>query len=158
MINKVINAVAQNIVNEFGQMYKIYIDEVEQGLTKPCFLIHLPKQEVRQGLKNRKYLINPLVIQYYPNSNDVAREVYDVSQRLLSIMNFIEIDGKLVRGTNMSFKKTGSVFLSGRSTKYESIDGILEFNVNYNFHITKKEDSVLMENLIERTDLNGRNN
>lgn len=163
MVNKVIDAVARNIRNEFGQMYKIYINEVEQGLTKPCFLINLTRQMVRQGLKNRQYLVNYITIQYFSEGRDVSRQMYDVSQRLLSVMNFIEIDGKLVRGTNMNFQKTGSVFLSGKSTKYESIDGILDFRVNYNFHIAKKEDSELMENLqqdynkFERNDLNVRN-
>ena len=39
MVNDVIGAIAIALHAEFGDGYKIYTDNVEQGLERPCFFV-----------------------------------------------------------------------------------------------------------------------
>jgi hypothetical protein len=37
MVNKILNAITKQLGTTFGKSYRYYMENVEQGLTKPCF-------------------------------------------------------------------------------------------------------------------------
>ena len=39
MVNKIVDGIVQAISAAYGEEYEIYTENVEQGLTEPCFLI-----------------------------------------------------------------------------------------------------------------------
>lgn len=156
MTNKIIESIAEKIKTEFGQDYYIYSEEIKQDLKKPCFFIKSNNPYTRQGLKNRTYLVNPVVIQYFPNSINKNEEMNNVSDKLFKILKFINIDEYCIRGINMESSKSAGVLLNRLDTQYESIDGVLNFNVQYNFHIYEYEDKNYMQNLKKGVIKNGR--
>ena len=44
MINEIVVAISKALYNEFGEEYKIYAENVEQGLERPCFLFNVYHQ------------------------------------------------------------------------------------------------------------------
>lgn len=132
MINKVIDGISLKIHAEFGDTYRIYTEEVKQGLKTPCFFINAlnPKEELFRG--KRYFQTNEFCVQYIPNSNSKKSECNDVRQRLFDSLEYITIQevkdeqkiNSLARGTNMSG---------------EYVDGVLNFFVNYNMYVYKEQ-------------------
>ena len=41
MVNSILNAVTKQLGTTFGNGYHYYVEDVEQGLTEPCFTVDL---------------------------------------------------------------------------------------------------------------------
>ncbi|HEK5039646.1 TPA: hypothetical protein SOL92_003958, partial [Clostridioides difficile] len=63
-------------------------------------------------------------------SEDKNFEINEIAEMLLEELEYIEIDGDLVRGTNMNF---------------EIIDNVLHFFVDYNYFTIKNNDTNKMD-------------
>lgn len=131
MINSIIEAISISLNEEFGDRCRIHMEEIKQGLQEPCFFIMClsPSKEPYPG--KRDFRENPFVIQYFPESADSRRECNDVAERMMHCLEYITIAGEVrpTRGTDM---------------RYEIIDGILNFFVNYDFFtITAGEDAAM---------------
>jgi len=130
MINSIIESISISLDAEFGGNYTNYTESVEQGLTTPCFFIFCLNPESRQFLGRRYFRENPICIQYFPADKDQAKEECNaVMERLFSCLEYIAVDGDLIRGTKM---------------KGEVVDGILNFFVNYDFFVYKSADLIPM--------------
>lgn len=125
MVNKIISAISEAVYNEFGAEYKIYKENVEQGLKEPCFFIFATNPNVEKFLNNRYKLSNLFCVHYFPTANRPQEECNSVSSKLFSCLEYIEVDGDLLAGTGMTC---------------ESSDGVLLFFVNYDFFVYKKSD------------------
>lgn len=131
MINAIITGISQKLDAEFNGI-DIYIDQIKQGLVAPCFFIMLLKPEESQVMGNRYHREHSFDIHYFPKL-DSTSELYATSDRLMDVLEYIEFDGGLLRGTKRHS---------------EIIDGILHFFINYNFHIIKeKANNPYMEQL-----------
>lgn len=131
MINKIIDAISIAIFNEFGEDYTIYTESVEQGLKTPCFFINTLKPSQKLFKFDKYFQTNPLCIQYISDEDDIKHKCNEVRERLYSCLEYITIiEDKenniksLIRGTNMSG---------------EYSDNILNFFVNYDMFVKKKE-------------------
>lgn len=138
MINSIIEAVSNALREKFGDGYEIYMEEIEQDLEEPCFFIQClnPANELFMG---RKYLRrNQFCIQYFPLSEDDRnRECYDVLERLNQCLEYIDMDvDGLMRGTQMNGKV---------------VDGVLNFFVNFDCFVYKREETTKMEQMIPHT-------
>lgn len=142
MIQEIINGISRAIWEEFGDEYTIYSEEVKQGLKEPCFIIsyvrtgHIPEMQ-------RKYTQRNLFwVQYIPRDSGQARaECYSAAERLERCLEYITVEGGLVRGV---------------AVNYEVNDGVLTFSVTYNMRlivISKPKDD--MEELRKKVDLKG---
>lgn len=138
MINDLINGIAIKLNSAFGSDYKIYKEEVKQGLVEPCFNIVVlePSQEAK--LPNRYLRSYPIDVHYFPKTN-TKNEMYEVGEKLLIEMEYIAVKDKenldnLCRGTKM---------------RYEIVDGVLHFFVNYDFFV--KKEVVKQDNMEELT-------
>lgn len=140
MINKIIDGICEALFQEFGEGYKIYTEEIKQGLKEPCFSVVLLAPGTSQFLGKRYYKTNPFCIHYFPKSQtEMKAEIYDVIERLNNCLEYITVDGDLTRGTEMNG---------------EIIDGVLSFFVNYDmFVIKKQEEQTSMENIQQTTDV-----
>ena len=124
MVNKVIAAVSNSLYDEFGKDYRIYADNVEQNLVRPCFFINVIRPAVLPGSIGRDKMSVPLVIQYFPTTVGKRTECYTIADRLFRCLKYPEYNDVVYRGTDL---------------KFDINDDKLNFNVRYDF-FTVTED------------------
>lgn len=141
-LNNVIDGIVAALNTEFGDSYEIYTEDVQQYLTEPCFSIVLVKPSQKQFLGKRYFRKHFFCIHYFPQSKDEAKsECFDVEDRLMDCLEYIEVDGDVVRGTEM---------------EGEMADGVLNFMVSYNMFVTKEEEGEpAMETIDHETQVKG---
>ncbi len=141
-VNKIIDGICEALNDEFGSTYEIYTEDVQQNLSKPCFSVVLVKPSIKQFFGKRYYRTNLFCIHYFPQSSDEAKEeCFDVQERLMDCLEYIEVDGDAVRGTQMNG---------------EMSDGVLAFMVNFDMFVIKEtEDEDAMETLTQSTTVKG---
>ena len=130
MIQKIIDGICLAISSNFGDDYEIYTESVEQGLTDGSFAIVCLNPTNSRFLGNRYLLTNQFCIHYFPKTDKPKAECLEVIEELCDTLEFIEVDGDLLRGTNMS---------------NEMDEGVLHFFVNYDLFALKESDRVYME-------------
>lgn len=135
MINGIIKAISISLNDEFGDEYEIMMEENKQDLNEPCFFISCLNPTTKLFLGTRYFRENQFCIQYFPESEDIKEECNAVAERLVWCMEYIEVTGDRMRGTDM---------------KYEVVDGILNFFVNYDCFVYKRKENTAMET-IEKT-------
>lgn len=142
MINAVIEAVSVALNSEFGDGYEIHMEEIWQGLQEPCFFISCINLTNRLFLGNRYSRTNQFCIQYFPESSRKQRECNDIAERMCQCLEYITVSGadKPIRGTKMS---------------YEVIDEVLNFFVNYDYFVSRKEQQEQMKQLERDTNVKG---
>ncbi|MGG4344925.1 phage tail terminator family protein [Paenibacillus lautus] len=97
-------------------------EEIKQGLKPPCFFVRFLEPEHTQELGRRYMRYHPMVVRYYDPDRSNA-EMYDMGEKLTSALDWITVSGGLVRGIGMRF---------------EIVDEVLHFFVEYNFHVWEK--------------------
>lgn len=132
MINKIIDGITASLNQEFGDDYEIYTEDIEQGLEEPCFSIVCINPNKNKFLGDRYFSKNKFCIYYFPKSREKNNEINDITDRLFDCLEYITVDGGLVRGIDF---------------KVETSDGVLCFFVNYNFFVYKDKEKIFMENL-----------
>lgn len=134
MINSIIEAISISLNEEFGDGYETHMEEIKQGLKEPCFFITCLTPTTELFLGKRYFRTNQFCIQYFPETNEKQRECNGVAERMLQCLEYITIYGedKPIMGTKM---------------KYEVVDGVLNFFVNYDCFIRKTEQQTPMESL-----------
>lgn len=136
MINSIIEAISITLDAEFG--YETHMEEIKQDLVEPCFYISCLNPTVELFLGKRYFRQNQFVIQYFPESDNEQWECNSVAERLMWLLEYITLDGDLTRGTAM---------------KYEVIDGVLNFFVNYDCFVYRLEENTPMETIESNTNV-----
>lgn len=83
MINRLYEAIASGL--KAVRPCKIYREDVPQGFTAPCFLVHVYEQEHSRGINGRLKNAVSLDILYFPENTGQAQlqeECWNVSQDL----------------------------------------------------------------------------
>ena len=139
-IKELIDAIAEALFQEFGSMYEIYTEKVEQGLTTPCFMIRCvsPTKNIHLGVRYKR--TNKFVIQYIPSTEEAYDECASVLEKLFECLEDVTLDGKPVHGTELNGEVT---------------DGILNFMVNYDGFVLKERSEINMEVLEVLTEAKG---
>ncbi|WP_102274092.1 phage tail terminator family protein [Cytobacillus massiliigabonensis] len=128
MINGIIDGISIKLYQEFGDGYEIYSEEIKQGLIEPCFFIAFLRYGQTQIIGQRYFKEHFFDIHYFPvSTQDKNFELNEVAEELTDALEYITVNGDLVRGTN----------LNG-----EIVDGVLHFFVNYNMHVYKAKDPI----------------
>lgn len=141
MINKIIDGISVAINSEFGDNYEIYTESVEQGLTEPCFSILCINPTNEHYLGKKYFRTNQFAIHYFPSSDETRNESFMVMGRLFDALEYITIDGDVMRGTGM---------------RAEFVDDVLNFFINYNMFVYKEaEAEPVMETVKQNTGLKG---
>ena len=136
MVNLILNAVTKQLGTTFGDSYHYYVENVEQGLKKPCFTVDvlIPLQRSRSPVLYDRTM--PLVIHYFVDSKtDKKKQCYSIAEQTVECLEYLPFDDTLLRGEDIS---------------WQIVDDVLQIFVTYKF-ITKKatadEDS--MESIVE---------
>ena len=133
MIDVFLKSISDVIYKEFK--INVYLDEVRQGLKKPCFFIRDINISQKAGFSDRKRRNHLVSITYFPkNELSAIKEINPVSDLLYEILESVPFGD--------TTKSIGAVNMS-----HVISDGILVFTVSYSFHITKKKDKIYMDNL-----------
>ncbi len=128
MTNAMIGSIGAALKTEFGERYKIYREEKKQGLTEPCFFIQCLALTERLFFNKRYRRSGQFCIQYLPKDKlHGDQECRAVAERLFDCLGWLGVDGDLVMGTKM---------------RYEVVDGVLHFFVDYDLFIYKGAGSV----------------
>ena len=130
MIQEIIDAICLAISSGFGDDCEIYTEAVEQDLKDGSFMIICLNPTNSRFFGNRYLRTNQFCIHYFPKTNEPNAECLEVIEELCDILEFIDVDGDLVRGTDMS---------------NEIDDGVLHFFVNYDFFTHRMPDEIYME-------------
>ena len=141
MINNIIDAISVKLFEVFGAEYTIYTENVEQYLKEPCFYIDVVNSDREKIIGERYYSNNAFDICYFTKDSEPKRELRRIADILFSDMEYITLaNGDLLHGTKM---------------KYEIVDDVLHFFVNYNLVLKKQPDTLDdMEILDIRANLN----
>lgn len=126
-IKEIINGISKKIYGFYEGLYDIYVEEVEQGLQMPCFMINLISSDIRMILKPRYIFESVFDVIYF---GDGYKDCLDKGSELFDILEYITINDKdLIRGTRMNM---------------DIIKNILHFRVNYNLILQNKPDIIDM--------------
>jgi hypothetical protein len=140
MTNGIIEAVSMALNEEFGDDFKIHMEEIRQGLEEPCFFITRLNTSSERFPGKRYKITTPLHIQYFPKGRETQRECNDVADRMYDCLEYVTAPGddKPVMGTKM---------------RHEVVDGVLNFFVNYDFFVQKAEQTDAMEEMRAETEV-----
>lgn len=142
MINDIIKGVAITLNTAFKGKYKIYQNDVEQGLELPCFLILTLAPSVSPLLMNRYMEKVPLDVHFIPETGRDNAALLDMAADLAEALEFITLPGgDLLHGTSMSAQIE---------------DDVLHFFVSYNRTLYRRPDETKMEELELDANTKGR--
>lgn len=127
LIKEIINGISQKIYSFYEGLYDIYVEDVEQGLEVPCFMINLISSNIRMILKPRYMFESVFDVIYF---GEGYKDCMDRGSELYDILEYITINDKdLIRGTKMNMY---------------IIKNILHFRVRYNLILQNKPDIINM--------------
>lgn len=127
LIKAIINGISKKIYGFYEGLYDIYVEEVEQGLQMPCFMINLISSDIRMILQPRYKFESVFDVIYF---GEGYKDCMDRGSELYDILEYITINDKdLIRGTKMNM---------------DIIKNILHFRVNYNLILQNKPDIIDM--------------
>lgn len=122
MINDIVQGVAAQLAAAF-EGCKIYQNNVEQGLSTPCFFVALLKPTVKPLAQGRYFRRDPLDVHYFPAEGRDNAEMCRVAEELTECLEYITLPaGSRLRGREMS---------------YELVDGVLHFFVEYDCIVSR---------------------
>ena len=132
MVADFLDAVTTQLGKTFGTTYHYYVENVEQGLKKPCFtvdMITLVERSKNAILYDRTM---PLVVHYH-SKNPVANkmECYKIAEQLVECLEYIPFKNTLIRGEQIS---------------WQMVEDVLQMFITYRF--TTKTD-LPFENAME---------
>ena len=129
-VKNVVSGVSAALAAEFDG-FEIYPDEVPQGLVPPCFTVSCnPSVERVIGKRYRRDF--DICVNFFPATDEIYGECADVEEQLFSALQYVNVDGDLLRGENMSRKLS---------------DGILSFNVRFGTFVIDSDKAEIMGDL-----------
>ena len=134
MVNNIIDGISLRLDEVFGETCRISSEKVDQGLKEPYFLIFVISPSRKPIIGQRHSAKNNFDIHYFPKEHDNRAEMTNIGEALYDALEYIKLlNGDLVKATNM---------------RYEIIDGVLHFFINYNMTLIKKQEKDYMEELL----------
>lgn len=132
-VKNVLSGVSAALSAEFDG-FEIYLDDVPQGLAPPCFTV-VCSPSVKQVIGKRFRRDFDICVHFFPGTDEKYGECADAEERLFTALQYIDVDGDLLRGEDMSRKLS---------------DGILSFNVRFGTFVLDTEKAEAMEHLTVR--------
>jgi hypothetical protein len=137
MVNSILTAVTKQLGTTFGTSYTYYVENVEQGLQKPCFTVDLlvPLQRSRSPILYDRTM--PLVIHYFSGSEkDKKKDCYSMAEQIVECLEYLSFQTTKLRGEDIS---------------WQIVDDVLQVFVTYKFITERVEnEGDAMETLTEQ--------
>ena len=139
MVNKLLNAVTKHLGESFGNSYKYYVENVEQGLDKPCFTVDTLETSMRSRNAIQYDRSVPLVIHYFNDKQEtLKKDSYNMGEQLTETLEYLPFEGTFLRGENIS---------------YHMVEDVLQLFITYQFKTQKVVDVETSMNGIESTNI-----
>ena len=126
MVNSILNAVTKQLGTTFGDSYHYYVENVEQGLIKPCFTADMliPLQRSRSLVLYDRTM--PLVIHYFGDSKtNKKKDCYAIAEQAVECLEYLPFEDTLLRGEDIS---------------WQIVEDVLQIFITYRFY-TKRTDA-----------------
>ena len=123
MVNSVVNAVTKQLGTTFGNSYHYYVEDIEQGVKKPCF--HVGTRITLQRSKSPVLYDRtiPIVVHYFSgNLNNLRNDCYSMGEQIVECLEYLPFKNKIIRGEDIS---------------YQLVDDVLQVFITYNFTTQK---------------------
>ena len=123
MVNSFLNAVTKQLGTTFGTKYRYYVENVEQGLTKPCFTVDtlIPLQRSKSPILYDRTI--PIVVHYFSDSkNEIKKDCYGMAEQIVECLEYLPFKNTLIRGEDIS---------------WQIVDDVLQIFVTYTFTTQK---------------------
>lgn len=130
MVNSILNAVTTQLGKTFGNTYHYYVEDIEQGLEKPCFTVDIliPHQRSRSPVLYDRTM--PIIVHYFSDSKtNLKNDCYAMAERIAECLEYLPFKDTKLRGEDIS---------------WNIVDGVLQVFITYKFTTTgetKVEDS-----------------
>lgn len=128
-VRNITDGIVQALFDEFGENYTFYTEDIEQNLAAPAFFAACIEPKAEQVIGRRYCRENLFNIVYFPKDENSNSEIYDIQERLFGALEYICVDGDLIRGTGCEMRV---------------IDGVLNVTINYDTFVYKENQKVLM--------------
>lgn len=105
MVNSIINAVTKQLGTTFGDSYRYYAENVEQGLHKDCFTItaRMPLQRSRSPVLYDRTI--PIVVHYFCDSKkNLKNKCYEMAEQVVECLEYLPFKDTLLRGEDISWQ------------------------------------------------------
>lgn len=141
MVNSILNAVTKQLGTTFGTSYHYYVENVEQGLEKPCFTVDVitPLQRSKSSVLYDRTM--PIVIHYFADSEiDIKTKYYSMSEQIVECLEYLPFNETLLRGEDISWQIVEDVlqvFITYRFTT-KRVTGDEESFETLDAHLTHK--------------------
>ena len=137
MVNKILNAVTTQLGTTFGKSYHYYVENIEQGLEKPCFTVDtlIPLQRSKSPVLYDRTM--PIVVHYFSDSeSDLKNHYYSMSEQIVECLEYLPFEDTKLRGEDIS---------------WQIVDDVLQVFITYKF-TTKKVTETLdsFESILSR--------
>lgn len=135
MVASVVNAVTKQLGTTFGTNYHYYIEDIEQGVTKPCF--HIAPRITLQRSKSPVLYDNtvPIVVHYFSDSlNNLRKDCYSIGEQVVECLEYLPFDNTILRGEDIS---------------WQMVDDVLQVFITYRFTTKRSVEMNLMELLVD---------
>jgi hypothetical protein len=133
VVNSVLNSISKALYTEFGDTHHYYVEDVEQNSQLPCFTIDVLNPLSRSVNHKDYYRTVPIVIHYFTdNKTSTRKHSLGVGEQVLECLEYLEIDGHLVRAEGMS---------------YHFVDDVLQVFLTYRFWTEKPDTTPPMEDM-----------
>ena len=131
MVNAILNSVTKQLGKTFGDSYRYYVEDVEQGLNKPCFTVDvlIPLQRSKSPVLYDRTM--PIIVHYFSDSEtDLKNTCYAMGEQIVECLEYLPFGTATIRGEDIS---------------WQIVDDVLQVFVTYRFTtklITEIEESV----------------
>ena len=128
MIQAITTGISSKLKQEFGEAVTVYKESVEQGANKPCLFIFLIASSQKQVVGKRYFCKHSFRLDYIPSSEQKKNEeIAEVMDKLYQCLTYIDVEGEVLRGTSL---------------RHETVEGTVQFFVNYDFYGIKQSETV----------------
>lgn len=136
MVTTFLNAVTKHLGTKLGTDYHYYVENVEQGLVKPCFTLDVISPTMRSKSQNLYNRTMPLVVHYFSDSKtNLKSDCYSMAERVLEYLEYVPFENSILRGEDISWQIT---------------DDVLQIFITYRFTtVMSKETEDNMEEILD---------
>lgn len=136
MVITFLNAVTKHLGTKLGTKYHYYVENVEQGLVKPCFTLDMINPTERSKSPMLYDRTMPLVVHYFSDSKtNLKSDCYSMAEKVLEYLEYVPFENSILRGEDISWQIT---------------DDVLQIFVTYRFTtVMSNETADNMEEILE---------
>lgn len=119
MVNSILDAVTKQLGTTFGNKYRYYVEDVEQGLREPCFRVGILNPIIRSRSPVLYDRVVPITIHYFSDSEkDLKKDCYSIGEQTVECLEYLPFGNTLLRGEDISYDVQDDVLIVFMTYKF----------------------------------------